>query len=248
MTSCPKCSHSFHSDAHDPPTHCPACGAKLRRDAPSEWVPVARLADMTDSGYFSDVLRQHEIEVRVHEVDEFSALLGLWEVVFVLQVPRDDAERAIDLVRAEIEGGHEEPADHMPNELADPVQSESYFKVPTSGDEQFEWPGATDGSQAAPLWKSVALVLVVGSLAYGVGRSTARRDAAEIPQDQRDALWQALSQPGETFGTEGPPGARRYRLRYDAPSDQIHMEEDIDGDGRYDRRQVFERGRLVNGR
>ena len=245
MMTCPSCSHTFHGDLHEPPKHCPECGAKLLREASTDWVPVARLADMADSGYFSDILRQHEIEVRVHGVDEFNALLGLWESAYVLQVRPGDAERAAEVVREELESGGEEPRGKQADPLTGPVHDESYFQVPSVGGESHDWLDQRDDSQGAPIWKSVALVLVAGGLAYGVGQSTARRNAPEVPEGQRDALWQALSQPGETFVTEGPPGVRRYRLRYDLPSDQIHMDEDIDGDGRYDRRQVFERGRLV---
>jgi len=243
MINCPQCSHRFSGDTSQPPTHCPECGAALPHE-PTQWVPVARLADLAESGYFSELLRQRGINVRVHESDEFSALLGRWEAVFVLQSPRDDAQRAIDLVREELESGRAD----TPEQVADAVESESYYQTTSADDDVLEWPGAEQTMHGSHLWKSVALVLVAGGIAYGVGHSTALREAADVPSEDRDMLWQALSKPGETFVTEGPPGVRRYRLRYDVPSDQIHMEEDTDGDGRYDKQQVFDRGRLINSR
>jgi hypothetical protein len=81
-----------------------------------------------------------------------------------------------------------------------------------------------------------------------VGLSTALRDVDAGPSADQDMLWQALSQSGETFVSEGPPGARRYRLHFDARTNRIEIAEDIDGDGRYDRRRAYERGRLITHR
>ncbi|MCG8587337.1 MAG: hypothetical protein MI757_21740, partial [Pirellulales bacterium] len=225
---------------------CPSCGAALRRDQTWDWAPVARLSNLADCGYFCDTLSQHGIESRLQEIDEFSALIGMWEPVFVLQVPREDAARATELINGQLEADpsmDQQPANEHQHDL-----ESSDVGNPWSVPGDRGWPDETGTDAGTPIWKSVALVLVAGGLAYGAGRVSGQREAHPTPPSNRDMLWQALSRPGETFVSEGPPGARKLRLRYDATTDRIQMDEDIDGDGRYDRRRTFDRGRLVSGR
>lgn len=246
MIECPQCSHRFHADAHQPPTHCPQCDELLRIDRPSDWAPVARLANLADSGYFSDLLTQHEIAVQVQELDEYSALLGLWESVFVLQVARDDAERAKELINEHVETSRDSLAESDDAASMQQTSPAAQHDPWSSHDHDLGWADEHERSTAVPIWKSVAVVLIVGGLAYAVGRSSGKLETETAPTADQDTLWQALSRPGETFVTDVPPGARKFRLRFDAQADHIDIDEDVDGDGRYDRRRTFERGLLIN--
>ena len=244
MIQCPNCSHRFDTDPHHPPTHCPNCQSRLRAERASDWTPIARLSNLADSGYFSDLIAAQEIDVQVKEVDEFNALLGLWEATFVLQVPRDDARRAAELMNQHLEASGDSQQDKRGSHDSFGQNTHETSETTSPGPHEVMWPEPS-ATAVTPIWKSVVLVLVAGGLAYGLGRTAGRRDVEAVPKADHDRLWQVLSRPGETWVNDSLPGRPKYRLHCEPGSDRIVLDEDMDGDGRYERRRQFERGRLV---
>lgn len=245
MATCQSCFQQFTVDVDNPPNHCPHCGDALRREPPGGWVPVARVANLAETGYFADTLQREGIVSQVQEVDEYNALLGVWESVYVLQVGRHESQRAVALMRDEMDTEGERTSHaHDVRQETHPAQQPWTTQPMAQPTAVVDWP-ASDSPAGGSFVRSMALVLVAGGLAYGVGRATAPPRADQTPRDERNTLWQSLSRPGETLTSEGPPGSPRYQVRYDVQSDRIFVDEDVNGDGQYDRRQTFERGRRV---
>lgn len=182
------------------------------------WSPVARLANLAEVGYFADTLEGAGIATNVLQHHEFSALDGRWDTVFVLRVSTQEAQRAAQLMREELAHYGEEPE--------------------PGGD---DWPAEQLEKQAAPrgnLWTPVMLMLVAGGIAYFAGRGSLTRPA---PPSSPEALMEALTETDRPISMEGPAGqvGGTRRLRYIPRTRTILLEEDRDGDGRWDRRQQF---------
>ncbi|MEX0937306.1 MAG: hypothetical protein WDZ59_05545 [Pirellulales bacterium] len=191
---------------------CPYCGRVLAAESEVQWTSVARLSNLAEAGFFSQMLADEGIESQIRQHDDFSALDGSWSSVYVMQVPQADAQRATERIRQELSSGGVE-------ELG------TTFKPETVG--------------AAVAWKPVALMLFAGSLAYLAGQNVPRHEG-QVPQnDSRASLWDAVRQIETPLVSEPAAGGARFRLSYDRAHAVFLLEEDRDGDGRYDQRRAF---------
>ena len=202
---------------------CPECQRELPA-APADdpaWAPVARLTNLAEVGFFADIVEGGGIGTNVLQHNEFSALDGRWETVFVLRVPRDEARHAAQLLRDEASDRRESAANRN----------------------AFDTLGADTGRPASggPFWTRAMLmvfVLIVGGIAYFAVRGTT---FIRSGTGSAEALMRALSDSDQPLTLETPPdgaGAAR-RLRYLPESRTILLEYARDGDGRWDRQQPF---------
>jgi hypothetical protein len=209
MRRCKFCHRNFNTSADG---MCPFCGKALAAESEANWTSVARLANLAEAGFFSQMLADEGIASQIRQHDDFSALDGSWSSVYVMQVPQIDAQRATERIRQELASGSTE-------ELAQTIKPE------TAG--------------ATATWKPVALMLFAGSLAYLAGQNVPRHEGQVPHNDSRASLWDAVRQIETPLVSEPVADGARFRLSYDRGHSVFLLEEDRDGDGRYDRRRAF---------
>ena len=223
MKNCPQCRHEIHLQ-QPPARFCPQCGQTLATaDTHDEasWKSIARLNNLAETGYFADMLEANEISTNVVQRNDYSALDGSWETVFVLQVRADRADEAAETLKREIDEGQHDDA---------------YWDATSHGDARRPY-------SPAAMWKPVALVLVAGGLAYCAGRSGFDRRPATVPRD--DELWEALSESPAPLVAESRNGIGNRRVTIDSNARLISVDDDLDGDRKWDHVRLFKDGRLV---
>lgn len=222
MITCYHCRRMLDSERLASLGRCPYCESDLYDSNGPTWTSVARVASLAEVGYFEDLLAAAGIETAIHEREDFDAVSGIWNRSYVVQTSAEQAEEAVRLIQQELDA--------------------------TDAEDRSELPGEYDPSSS--LRRSMALVLVAGGLAYwgGKGAMEAVREPARaqpVAAQQAGALWRALSESEQPLvATQGAAGPQRV-LRYDRQRNALYLEEDLNGDGRYDRRRAFRDGELV---
>ena len=239
MTRCPQCRHEL-SPVQPPPPICPRCGADLSPDdAAYPWVSVARLTDLAEVGYFADLIEADGVSTHIIQHNEFSALDGSSQTVFLLQVPSQDSSATVEKIKRELQqtDSVEDQPETPPRagflEPRPPVD----FSVPPPAD----FPETPTGGVS--VWRPVVLVLMAGGLVYLAGRAGLDRPKRPVPSGQ--PLWKVLSESNAPLVEQAPSGQPTRRLRHDAASGTIILEVDLDGDGHFDWERHFREGELV---
>ncbi len=202
-----------------------------------EWVPLMRLGNWADLGYFESVLHEAEITTDLIQHEQSSAQDGRRTVTLVLLVPTNQAERAAEVLAAEMDEVRA-------------AETEDSFDSPDATD----WQPVADAREAwtreagaafAPqdesglgLWKPVLLLIVAGGLTSLFWH---RLPAVQEPDpiDPQHDLWHALSELERPLVSPPRGHSPGRRLWYDPQSGTLNLEEDFNGDGRYDRRRQF---------
>jgi len=226
MRRCPSC-HFWFKPATPGLKACPHCGASHDEATVNEsarTVPIARAANWAEAGYFEDLLHRHHVATELVEREQFDAVSGYWQTQIVMLVPESDAARAADLMDAEL----------------------------CRGDTAAPFPRAEmlydDPEISGPFWRPVIFLLIAGGLAYwattrGFAGLRHPRAAAPGPREQAAGeLWEQLSRSTTPWRQTSRDGTSRLLWR-DPTTDALHLKEDLDGDGRYDRWQEFRDGR-----
>lgn len=214
MRRCPHCHRRIETSAIEPPSVCPHCGEELPSpEETREWSSVARLSNLAEVGYFDWLLQSYGIPARVHERDDFDAVDGGWHKAFVLQVPDGHALEASRVIEAELE------------------------QAATSD----EAAGTADGEEqdTQVLFWPLALILVAGGLVYLADRGALPFVRPAEPVTRRDTLWNAIKELPVPLVTDGAAGNRRRALYFDRQRQSFVLQDDIDGDGFFDRRREF---------
>jgi len=218
MPVCPTCRREL----PDAVSVCPACGSPIETpDEDDGWVTVARVNNLAESGYFADLLAAREIESQVEQFDDFSAVDGSWQRTYVIRVRQADGQSSADAIQEELaRAGSDEDAG------------------------EFSTPTPSDFSPVA--WMPLALMLIAGGLLYWNSRGGRLPGPERIRQVERsDALWRALTASEHPLIERNGAGDPQRTLHYDEQSDMLILDEDLDGDGLFDRRREFQRGRLI---
>ena len=212
-------------DESEHPGKCPACRQDLPVENGQTWLPVARLADLAEAGFMANLLADNGVPSRIRQYDDFSALDGGWASIYVLQVRDEDARKAVDSIQRELANAPQEPLEQ--GETTDEATDEATETV------------EADTAEATPLaWHAVAWVLVAGGIVWaGYGGPGGRVPARRA--EERPTLLKAIERIGVPLSSESPPGRPRYRLSFDDVTDQFQLDEDRDGDGRYERRRRY---------
>jgi hypothetical protein len=210
---CPECARpTDFASAASRPAICPHCGTPLERDETIHWTNVARVTNLAEAGFLVDELAGDEIEARIYQTEDFSALADRWLVSYMIQSPPEAAQAAAARIRqhlAEIES-YQDPAGAWPGErpTVDPLS-----------------------------WRPVALVILAGVASFALGqRFAADRDP---PRPPRDSLANAMAAIGRPLTSEPAAARPRHRLYYHLHEQAWHLDTDADGDGRYETRQRF---------
>lgn len=222
-----------------PARYCARCGADVRGADAERWVPVARVTNLAELGYFEDRLLDAGIEPRLVDDDNFDALHGVWRGSYAIWVRAKDAAEAADLIETELESGDSEPAHREWTALAGHAAAVS--RATPAGS---EWMG-TNRLGRNGSWPPLVACLIAGGLVYWGGHAlvAALRQPAEAGRHSDLArVLQLLDRPLATDADDGGP---RVVLRNDRARRSIWLEEDRDGDGRADARLQFRDGRLL---
>ena len=224
MPSCQHCRFEFPA-LQTPISTCPRCGQSLAEsEGRQNWTSIARLTNLAEVGYFADALETRGMPTKVRQHNEYSALDGTWRSTFILQVPQTDGAAAAELMEHELAQSQDEVED---------------WEFTRAAGEN-----GTPSFPAAP-WKSLALVLVASGLAYCAGHSGVDQLHGQRPPRLQPSLWQALRESSGPLVTNGPPGKPCRRISFDPATGSVFLEDDFDGDGRFDRLRQFQEGRLV---
>ncbi len=222
MIHCQKCRRFFEFSSHDRSATCPNCGHSNRPETDSEpWVPVARLTNLAEVGYFEAILTDHGIETVVQRNEDYDAVSGTWSHWMVMQVAAEDADRAAELIEAELERTNEDSADEGRFDSAE-----------------------FHGPPLALRWKPVALILIVAAAAYWTVL-VAPRLLGRAQHNSDQSLWDALAESSRPLSSQTPPGEPKRTLYFDRAIGRLLLVEDLDGDGRIDRRREFSAEKLI---
>jgi hypothetical protein len=236
MARCQKCQHRF-SAQERLPSICPRCGASRESAAPAgdrsletggepdAWVSIARLTNLAEVGYFADVLEGEGIPTQVTQHQEFNALDGSWQMLFVLQVPALQAVEAARRLHQAVDQSADDAADSQAGGGLLGALARQHKYVTTSA-----------------FWKPMVFVLIAGGLFYTT-RHVPRLGAN--PPRPRPSLWDALIETDQAFHGEAAPGQPARRLVPDPQSRTVWLYEDFNGDGRADRARCFREGHLI---
>jgi hypothetical protein len=89
----------------------------------------------------------------------------------------------------------------------------------------------------------LALMVVAGGLAYLAGQGVFPWPGRAPVPNGREALWDAIIKIDAPLVTESAGNGPRYRIGFDRAKDAFYLDEDRDGDGRFERpRRYFQRG------
>jgi hypothetical protein len=238
MATCPQCGRylSVHWDA------CPSCArdsseaeadiadtvpaAADSGDALGPFVPIARFTNGAEAGFFAHELdASAEIPARLLFQENFDALDGVWANSYVLTVPESAAARAAELLQTMVHGTHADD------------QGAASERQPAAS--------ATDLEPGSPAWVPILLTLAAGSVAYW-GIERLERPPAPRPLVHRvgqppppDQLWDVLASSPTPWTQPLRNGRGLRRLRVDRDRHAAIVEEDADGDGRFERTLRF---------
>lgn len=221
---------------------CPHCGQECPRDeddaglAESSLVPIARFTNLAELGYFEEMLADHRIEMAVREVDEFNAIQGQWIRRYILSVAPEDAGPATELMQEQL------GADDRRTEAMDATAVESGTSY-DHWDRGFDRDRHRDDDFAldpAKLWVPVALVVLGGGLAIWALTADPTED---VPAGKM--LWDALSESSAPLQSQPGPEGESRRLQFDPQTGNFILDEDTDGDRRFDRQRVYSQEELV---
>jgi len=212
---CPACARPTNAtDARGRVAVCPHCGTPLEREGTTGWTNVARVTNLAEAGFLVDELAGDEIEARIYQTEDFSALTDRRMVSYMIQSPPHAAPAAAARIRqhlADIES-YQDPAGAV------------------------GWPDERPTVDPL-LWRPVALVILAGVASFALGqRFAADRDP---PRPLRDSLASAMAAIGRPLVTEPVAGLPRHRLYYHLHERAWHLDTDTDGDGRYETRRRF---------
>jgi hypothetical protein len=188
----------------------------VRRESEQSWTDVARVPNLAEAGFLSDELVGMGIEAHVYQLEEFSALSDRWASVWLIRVPRDQAQQAAAYIRQ-----------HLAEEAAEPDASAMGFRF------------SADTAQVDPLfWRPVALVVLAGVASFLLGQRFSDEHVERRPP--RGSLSSAIGAIGRPLITEPAAGQPRHRLSLDRGREIWYFDTDRDGDGRYESRQLFQ--------
>ena len=180
------------------------------------WVDVARVTNLAEAGFLTDELVGHDLDARIHQMEEFSAVTDRWATTYFIRVPTEQAPAAATWLR---------------EQLADDATSDADCE--SNG---FRFSTIDDTTDPA-FWRPVALVVLAGVASFVLGQQFSDQQGRRLPN--RNTLSAAIDRIGRPLMTEPVGGQPRHRLAFDRRRELWYLDTDHDGDGVYDRRQQF---------
>ena len=220
MLTCHHCRHEFENHEPAATAICPKCRSEVRVPEPAEWASVVRTASLAEAGYLANELEAGGFESQVQQHDSFSAVDGSWSTLFLIQVPAEQAQQS---------------ADYLRSHLAD-----TDLSAPIAAAEEMPERGTV-------IWRPLALMIVAGATVLLVGHKMRELRVRQQEPPSRARLLTVLEQIDRPFVSVGHGHApNRFRLVFSRHGQFWRLQEDMDGDGQYDREWRFREPVLEN--
>jgi hypothetical protein len=164
----------------------------------------------------TDELVGRDVDARIFQLEEFSALTDRWATAYYIRVPSEHAPAAAAWIRAQ-----------MADDAATAVDNEQVgFRFATM-----------DEAIDPEFWRPIALVVLAGVASFVLGQHFSDQPGRRPPN--RNSLSTAVDRIGRPLVTELIPGQPRHRLVYDRRREAWCLDTDWNSDGAYDRRRQF---------
>lgn len=180
------------------------------------WTDVARVTNLAEAGFLTDELIGRDLEARIYQLEEFSAVTDRWATLYFIRVPDKQAPAAAAWIRQQL-------ADDA---TADDERDSGQFILST-----------IDQSIEPAFWRPVVLVVLAGVASFVLGQHFSDQPGRRLPP--RSPLSLAVDRIGRPLVTEPVAGQPRHRLVFDRRREAWYLDTDLDGDGQYDRHQQF---------
>ncbi len=210
------------------PILCRQCasGSSLLEDDPGPWSAIARFENAAEAGYYAECLQAQGIVTRLEYHDRFDAAKDHWQMLFELQVHPEQREEALACLRRELNA-----AEH--------VEGQSFPADDAAGTTEAIWcqphryesllAGGDDGGLSA-VAKWLPFLVLAGSVGFVGGWWCAQR---QLPSTADSAFWYRAAQSAPWLSSS-KPGQPSQRLNVDWSKGEWFLEEDRDGDGRFE--------------
>lgn len=217
MAYCQNCGITIPKD--DQRSLCQTCEAAANPSGADDWIAIAKMANLAEAGFLSELLKSKGIPARLDQRDDFSAVDGGWHTLFTLRVPPDYHSQALSLLRDEVAEYHAEEEAHDRWD-AEPATILDVLRR----------------LRGIPIVAIVLLLGMVALSAYAAGRAS-----KHLPRERAIplALWEALTESDQPHFAVWPDGKLQRRLQFDKNKKALILDVDEDADGRFDTRREF---------
>jgi hypothetical protein len=217
MNDCPHCARSMGSElpAGLRPV-CPHCGAAVSALSGQAWTDVARVTNLAEAGFLTDELIGRDLDARIYQLDEFSAVGDRWATKYFIRVPSEQAPAAAAWIRQQL----------AEDATVEGECESGRFLLST-----------IDDSIDPTFWKPVVLVVLAGVASFVLGQHFSDGQGRRL--SSRHSLSSAVDRIGRPLVTEPAAGLPRHKLVFDRQREAWYLYSDLDGDGLYDSRQQF---------
>jgi hypothetical protein len=181
-----------------------------------QWTDVARVTNLAEAGFLTDELLGREMDARIYQMEEFSAVTDRWATMYFIRVPSEQAPAAAAWIRQQL-------AEDL---TADPERESGEFRFSTM-----------EESADPTFWRPAVLVVLAGVASFVLGQHFSDQQGRRMPS--RNSLASAIDRIGRPLMTEPAPGKPRHRLVFDRQNETWHLDSDRDGDGVFDSHQQF---------
>ena len=220
MNVCPHCASSIDIAFTRTVTRrtCPHCGAAMQAGAIIPWIDVARVDEPGRGGFLTDELVGQDIDARIYQLEEFSAVTDRWATMYFIRVPGEQAPR-----RGRVDSRSIWPRTPPRTRTASLV-SFAFRRWKPVGRSAFWRPVVAGGAGRR------------GQLCAGPAASRTRTAGG---CRSRNSLSSAVDRDRPAAGDRTCRGQPRHRLVFDRRRQAWYLDADRDGDGLYDSRQQF---------
>jgi hypothetical protein len=180
------------------------------------WVDVARVANLAEAGFIVDELTGLGLQARIHQIDEFSAVIDRWSAQYLIRVPEEFAASAANHIGQYL---FEEPVSRatMLQRLRESVQN-----LP---------------QERSPSWRPVAVIMLVGVTSFLLGHQYSDQAAPHRPSSTDLSI--SIAKVGRPFSSKPAANQPRYQLSFDQRSQLWTLIADRDHDGVFESTQHF---------
>jgi hypothetical protein len=218
MNACPHCFRPMEPESVAGNRHvCPHCGAAASTGSHRPWIDVARVANLAEAGFLTDELVGRDMDARIHQMEEFSAVTDRWATMYFIRVPSEQAPAAAAWIR---------------QQLADDADMDGASE---SGEFHFS---TIEESVDPAFWRPVVLVVLAGVASFVLGQHFSDQQGRRLPGG--NSLASAVDRIGRPLLTEPVPGQPRHRLVFDRRRESWILDTDRDADGHFESRQQFQ--------
>ncbi|MEX0643301.1 MAG: hypothetical protein WD468_11400, partial [Pirellulales bacterium] len=174
------------------------------------------VTNLAEAGFLTDELVGRDMDARIIQLEDFSAITDRWATAYFIRVPSEQAPAAAAWIREQL----------AEDAAADSDGDLGRFRFSTM-----------DESIDPAFWRPVVLVVLAGVASFVLGQHFSDPNGRRLPSG--NSLSTAVDRIGQPLVSEPAPGKPRHRLVFDRQREAWYLDSDHDGDGFFDGRQQF---------